>query len=72
MQTCVDLFGLNQLFILQESPPNSRNKGRYSDQDMNNAVAAVNYGGMSINKASKVYNVPRNKITERVSKVISC
>jgi hypothetical protein len=32
-------------------------------------VAAVNYGGMSINKASKVYNVPRNKITERVSKV---
>ena len=55
---------------MQESPPNQRKKNSlWSDQDMTNAVAAVNYGGMSINKASKVYNVPRNKITERVSKV---
>ncbi|CAC5414863.1 Protein kinase C-binding protein 1 [Mytilus coruscus] len=53
----------------QESPPNPRKKNIWSDQDMSNAVNAVNYGGMSINKAAKVFNVPRNKISERIPKI---
>ncbi|CAG2217408.1 Protein kinase C-binding protein 1 [Mytilus edulis] len=53
----------------QESPPNPRKKNVWSDQDMSNAVNAVNYGGMSINKAAKVFNVPRNKISERIPKI---
>ncbi|XP_078331363.1 uncharacterized protein LOC144625145 [Crassostrea virginica] len=38
----------------------------WTDQTMDQAVSAVLKDGMSVNKASKIFNVPRKILTERV------
>lgn len=54
------------IFALQDDSGRKKPNYYWTDQTMDQAVSAVLKDGMSVNKASKIFNVPRKILTERV------